>query len=54
MRLEKKVGSIEVGKLADLCVFDRTYDGLIANPESVLGTKVELTMMNREGDSRKP
>ncbi len=54
MRLEKKVGSIEVGKLADLCVFDRTYDGLIANPESVLGTKVELTMMNGKVTYTKP
>lgn len=44
MRIADKVGSIEVGKLADLIVLDRNL--FEVPPSRINGTKVELTIMN--------
>lgn len=44
IRLEDKVGSLEVGKLADLIVLDRNI--LEIDPHDIHKAKVELTMMN--------
>lgn len=44
LRLEDKVGSLEVGKLADLIVLDRNI--LEGDPHDIHSAKVTLTMMN--------
>lgn len=42
--LEEKIGSLKVGKLADLVVLDQDLHDV--KPEAISGTKVDLTMMN--------
>ena len=44
LRLDDKVGSLEVGKLADLIVLDRNI--LDIDPHDIHATKVTMTMMN--------
>ena len=44
LRMEDKIGSIEVGKLADLIVLDRNI--LAIDPHDIHKAKVELGMMN--------
>jgi predicted amidohydrolase YtcJ len=44
LRLDDKVGSVEVGKLADLIVLDRNI--LEIDPHHIHQTKVTMTMMN--------
>jgi predicted amidohydrolase YtcJ len=44
IRLDDKVGSVEVGKLADLIVLDRNI--LEIDPHHIHQTKVTMTMMN--------
>jgi predicted amidohydrolase YtcJ len=44
IRMDDKVGSLEVGKLADLIVLDRNI--LEGDPRDIHKAKVELTMMN--------
>lgn len=44
MRMENKIGSIEVGKLADLVVLEKNLFEI--SPEEIAATKVQLTMMN--------
>ncbi|MFG1425663.1 amidohydrolase [Roseixanthobacter glucoisosaccharinicivorans] len=44
IRMEDKVGSLEVGKLADLIILDRNI--LEGDPRDIHKAKVELTMMN--------
>jgi predicted amidohydrolase YtcJ len=46
MRLEDKVGSLEVGKLADMIILDRNI--LDIDPHDIHQTKVTMTMMNGE------
>ncbi len=44
IRMDDKVGSLEVGKFADLIILDRNI--LEGNPHDIHRAKVELTMMN--------
>jgi predicted amidohydrolase YtcJ len=44
IRLDDKVGSLEVGKLADLIVLDKNI--LEVDPHEIHSAKVTLTMMN--------
>ncbi len=44
IRLDDKVGSLEVGKLADVIVLDRNI--LDLDPHDLHQTKVTMTMMN--------
>lgn len=44
LRMDDKVGSIEVGKLADLIILDRNI--LEGNPHDIHKAKVEMSMMN--------
>jgi predicted amidohydrolase YtcJ len=46
IRLDHKVGSLEVGKLADLIVLDKNI--LDMDPHQIHSSKVDLTMMNGE------
>jgi predicted amidohydrolase YtcJ len=46
MRQEDKVGSIEVGKLADLVVLDRNLFGIAEN--SINQTKIMMTVFDGE------
>lgn len=46
LRMEDRVGSLEVGKLADLIVLDRNI--LDIDPHDIHQTKVTMTMMNGE------
>jgi predicted amidohydrolase YtcJ len=44
IRLDQKVGSLEVGKLADVIVLDKNI--LDIDPHEIHSAKVDLTMMN--------
>jgi len=44
IRLDDKVGSVEVGKLADLIVLDRNI--LEVDPHDISSTRVDMTLMN--------
>jgi predicted amidohydrolase YtcJ len=44
LRLDDRVGSIEVGKLADLVVLDRNL--FEVRPREIHATKVLMTLMN--------
>lgn len=46
IRLDDKVGSVEVGKLAELIVLDRNI--LEIDPHDIHQAKVTMTMMNGE------
>ena len=43
LRMEREIGSIKVGKLADLVVFENLFD---VAPQDIHKTKVAMTMMN--------
>jgi len=44
MRIDDKVGSIKVGKLADLIVLDRNLFAI--DVHDIVATRVDMTMMN--------
>ena len=45
LRMEDKLGSLEVGKYADIVVLDRNlFD--VESPEEILDTRVQATMMD--------